>query len=200
MNWYIIYISCYLLVHVINLKKGLPSFPVLHYTSYHFCASHVEFYINVSYFWPILHDKQLNHLHSHHTIHIYELFIPIYVITTAPILVILNLEIYISLKLKSCNSTNSSLNSGELFHLCDAVSHLQHDFQLVCPKWDLKNEGGTFQLHLQISLQEIHSNRAYIMQILFSNFRQVLCFLLGNSLASEFYMPTFRNTLSVPSS
>ena len=27
-----------------------------------------------------------------------------------------------------------------------------------------------------------------------------VCFLLGNSLASEFYMPTFRNTLSVPSS
>ena len=26
------------------------------------------------------------------------------------------------------------------------------------------------------------------------------CFLLGNSPASEFYMPTFRNTLSVPSS
>ena len=26
----------------------------------------------------------------------------------------------------------------------------------------------------------------------------VLCFLLGNSSASEFYMPTFRNTLSVP--
>jgi len=37
--------------------------------------------------------------------------------------------------------------------------------------------------------------------ILISNFRRVLnvvCFLLGNSLASEFYMPTFRNTLSVP--
>jgi len=36
-----------------------------------------------------------------------------------------------------------------------------------------------------------------------SNFRCVLnavCFLLGNSPASEFYMPTFRNTLSVPSS
>jgi hypothetical protein len=36
-----------------------------------------------------------------------------------------------------------------------------------------------------------------------SNFRHVLnvvFFLLGNSLASEFYMPTFRNTLSVPSS
>ena len=28
----------------------------------------------------------------------------------------------------------------------------------------------------------------------------VVCFLLGNSPASEYYMPTFRNTLSVPSS
>ena len=28
----------------------------------------------------------------------------------------------------------------------------------------------------------------------------VVCFLLGDSLASEIYMPTFRNTLSVPSS
>jgi hypothetical protein len=38
---------------------------------------------------------------------------------------------------------------------------------------------------------------------LISTFRHVLnvaCFLLGNSQASEFYMPTFRNTLSVPSS
>jgi gamma-glutamylcysteine synthetase len=38
---------------------------------------------------------------------------------------------------------------------------------------------------------------------LISNFRRVqyvVCFLLGNSPASEFYMPTFRNTLSVPSS
>jgi len=38
---------------------------------------------------------------------------------------------------------------------------------------------------------------------LISNFRRVLkvvSFLLGNSPASEFYMPTFRNTLSVPSS
>jgi len=39
--------------------------------------------------------------------------------------------------------------------------------------------------------------------LLISNFCRVLnvvCFLLGNSPASEFYMPTFRNTLSVPSS
>jgi hypothetical protein len=28
----------------------------------------------------------------------------------------------------------------------------------------------------------------------------VVCFLLGNSPGSEFYMPTFRNTLSIPSS
>jgi hypothetical protein len=28
----------------------------------------------------------------------------------------------------------------------------------------------------------------------------IVCFLLGNSPASEVYMPTFRNTLSVPSS
>jgi len=27
----------------------------------------------------------------------------------------------------------------------------------------------------------------------------VVCFLLGNSPASEFYIPTFQNTLSVPS-
>ena len=39
--------------------------------------------------------------------------------------------------------------------------------------------------------------------ILISNFRRVLnvvCFLLGDSRASEIYMPTFRNNLSVPSS
>jgi hypothetical protein len=38
---------------------------------------------------------------------------------------------------------------------------------------------------------------------LISNFRRVLnvvCFLLGNSPKSEFYIPKFRNTLSVPSS
>jgi len=29
---------------------------------------------------------------------------------------------------------------------------------------------------------------------------KVVCFLLGDSPASQFYMPTFRNTLSVPSS
>ena len=43
----------------------------------------------------------------------------------------------------------------------------------------------------------------YLSSFLISNFRRVLnilCFLLGSSPASELYMPTFRNTLSVPSS
>ena len=38
---------------------------------------------------------------------------------------------------------------------------------------------------------------------LISSFRRVqnvVCFLLGDSPASDFYLPTFRNTLSVPSS
>ena len=38
-------------------------------------------------------------------------------------------------------------------------------------------------------------------ELLISNFWRVLnvvCFLLSNSLVSEFYMPTFQNTLSVP--
>jgi len=41
------------------------------------------------------------------------------------------------------------------------------------------------------------------LTFLILNFRRVMnvvCFLLGNSPAAEFYMPTFRNTLSVPSS
>ena len=45
--------------------------------------------------------------------------------------------------------------------------------------------------------------RDALQVFLISNFCPVLnvvCFLLGNSPASEFYMPTFRNTLSVPSS
>jgi len=45
--------------------------------------------------------------------------------------------------------------------------------------------------------------RRPIILFLISKFRHILyvvCFLLGNSPASEFYMPTFWNTLSVPSS
>ena len=42
-----------------------------------------------------------------------------------------------------------------------------------------------------------------IILFLISSFRRVqnvVCFLLGDSPASDLYMPTFRNTLSVPSS
>ena len=41
------------------------------------------------------------------------------------------------------------------------------------------------------------SSTTYVLQ---NMMLQVVCFLLGNSPASEFYMPTFRYTLSVPSS
>jgi len=40
-----------------------------------------------------------------------------------------------------------------------------------------------------------------LQRVVTNNYKEdVVCFLLGNSPASEFYMPTFRNTLSVPSS
>ena len=43
----------------------------------------------------------------------------------------------------------------------------------------------------------------YLYIFLISSFRRVqnvVCFLFGDSPASDLYMPTFRNTLSVPSS
>ena len=40
-----------------------------------------------------------------------------------------------------------------------------------------------------------YKNHSYCKHLQF-----ILCFLLGSSPASELYMPTFRNTLSVPSS
>jgi len=43
------------------------------------------------------------------------------------------------------------------------------------------------------------SNFIKSADILWTNFN-VVCFLLGNSPVSEFYVPMFRNTLSVPSS
>jgi len=42
--------------------------------------------------------------------------------------------------------------------------------------------------------------KIYLMISNFPRVLYVICFLLSNSPASEFYMPTFRNTLSVPSS
>ena len=55
-------------------------------------------------------------------------------------------------------------------------------------------------IYVLLLVYKIHYN--FIISFLLSNFRRVLnvvCFLLGNFPASEFYTPTFRNTLSVPS-
>jgi len=51
-------------------------------------------------------------------------------------------------------------------------------------------------LMFQLYLEQISTN-ILVMSIRFCN---VVCFLLGDSLASEFYMPTFQSTLPVPSS
>jgi hypothetical protein len=53
---------------------------------------------------------------------------------------------------------------------------------------------------LQIQIWNIPNKKE---EFLISNFRRVpnvVCFLLGDSPASEVHMPTFRDTLSVPSS
>jgi len=95
------------------------------------------------------------------------------------------------------------------------IQHTEHGESLKSgmknvPYWgssDLRHHHKTFGCHgnqmfyggawgLRILSME-HSS------FLISNFRRVLyvvCFLLGNSPASEFYMPTFRNNQSVPSS
>ena len=61
---------------------------------------------------------------------------------------------------------------------------------------------GLYCLPLQV--QAVRKVRIFSIEVfLITYFHLVLyvvCFLLGNSLVSEFYMPTFRNTLSVPSS
>ena len=57
--------------------------------------------------------------------------------------------------------------------------------------------------HLDVKDGYTRARNSKIIVFLISNFRRVLnilCFLLGSSPASELYMPTFRNTLSVPSS
>jgi len=47
----------------------------------------------------------------------------------------------------------------------------------------------------QIISQNVARCISYIAAIFFRHKVKVLCFLVGNSAASEFYMPTFRNTL-----
>jgi len=67
-----------------------------------------------------------------------------------------------------------------------------------------------YNFSIQISITDTKESKFIIwisitdtIQFFISNSRGVLnvvCFFLGNSPASEFYMPTFRNTMSVPSS
>ena len=49
-----------------------------------------------------------------------------------------------------------------------------------------------FNLHSKCSTRFLISS--------FGHVQNVVCFLFGDSSASDLYMPTFRNTLSVPSS
>ena len=54
------------------------------------------------------------------------------------------------------------------------------------------------QMHRNMLEYVRYTNSLSIYMFLISNSRRVLyvaCFLLGNSPAPEFYMPTFRNTL-----
>ena len=56
---------------------------------------------------------------------------------------------------------------------------------------------------VSVHVAEAAGIKTCVNVILISGFRHVLnvvCFLLGESPASEIYMPTFRNTVPVPSS
>ena len=78
--------------------------------------------------------------------------------------------------------------------LClDTLSFLDYT-----PKWPIIRDSVTIWLNLQTRL-----TCKFIYLFLYFTFNDsfiVVCFLLGNSPASEFCMPTFRNTLSVPTS
>jgi len=85
------------------------------------------------------------------------------------------------------------------------IWHKRHSTNAV-PR-SLTTFKNTFGITNVCSKTEISTFIDYQLQLqgsifLISNFRRVLnvvCFLLGNFLASEFYMPTFQNTVSVPS-
>jgi hypothetical protein len=87
-----------------------------------------------------------------------------------------------------------------------ACYRAQDEFHLVPASKQLQN---TCDIYLKLYIQSWtpddgrRDRPKHVERFLISNFRRVLyvvCFLLGNSPSSEFYMPTFRNTLSVPSS
>jgi len=74
-----------------------------------------------------------------------------------------------------------------------------------CHSYVIPGKEPPYPLNRRLGWSQIWSEHSGEGKNLFliSNFRCVLdvvCFLLGNSSVSEVYMPTFRNTLSVPSS
>ena len=67
---------------------------------------------------------------------------------------------------------------------------------------DMETQSGDRRTGRAISLNAM-ALKVHFITFLISSFRHVLyvvCFLLGNSPVSGVYMPTFWNTLSVPSS
>ena len=91
---------------------------------------------------------------------------------------------------------------SEITHYCQQSVTVNTDY--VC-RFAMKNNFWLCRMNsfgtagLSLSEPKFKS----IMNFLISNFHRILnivCFLLGNFPASQFYMPTFRNTLSVPSS
>jgi len=75
------------------------------------------------------------------------------------------------------------------------VSILIHKkFKKGITNWGAVNENMT------VNINHLGNKMTVILISNFSRVLNIVCFLLGDSPASEIYMPTFRNTLSFPSS
>jgi hypothetical protein len=84
--------------------------------------------------------------------------------------------------------------------------NLQKKYSIICSQhikrvWELKKAISNTYCNKEYDILQfiyITSENVRPLSFLISNFRRVLnvvCFLLGDSPASEFYIPTFRNTL-----
>ena len=81
----------------------------------------------------------------------------------------------------------------------DVVNVMAAFDTINCPdqRQKLHTLSGGGQLY---ELWKPHFRRQLRQESCINNTKHVVCFLLGDSPASDLYMPTFRNTLSVPSS
>ena len=80
-------------------------------------------------------------------------------------------------------------------HCPSCTQHLAiliHVFQMQLKVYHLIDDPAVIQTFVDRTLVFLISNFRHVLN--------VVCFLLGNSPASEVYMPTFQNILSVPSS